>query len=211
MPRAPTSLSLSPGSLSQCRPEIVLESEMMREIGRELEFPKTYFISGRTCFTRRATYSHSDDEVGLPFLEAKQLGDDKCSYVGDDSLDNKDHRNDCEVCQLLGSQLRGEFGEDCGAMVSNARAVGAAAKALLRVAWTNSLRQGVNSCVLRLARNFWLSASNWPILAIMYPGALTHTTSMTASNTSNVRFAKSGCELCGALFLKTSKTPPLLP
>lgn len=41
MPRAPTSLSLSPGILSQCRPEMVLESDMTREMGRELEFPKT--------------------------------------------------------------------------------------------------------------------------------------------------------------------------
>lgn len=42
MPRAPTSLSLSPGSLSQCRPDSVLEREMTREMGRELEFPKTW-------------------------------------------------------------------------------------------------------------------------------------------------------------------------
>lgn len=41
MPRAPTSLSLSPGTLSQCRPERVLEREMTREMGSEFEFPKT--------------------------------------------------------------------------------------------------------------------------------------------------------------------------
>lgn len=42
IPRAPTSLSLSPGILSQCRPDSVFESEMTREIGSELEFPKTW-------------------------------------------------------------------------------------------------------------------------------------------------------------------------
>lgn len=41
MPRAPTSLSLSPGILSQWRPEMVFESEITREMGREFEFPKT--------------------------------------------------------------------------------------------------------------------------------------------------------------------------
>lgn len=42
MPRAPTSLSLSPGTLSQCRPDNVLDSEMTSEMGSELELPKTY-------------------------------------------------------------------------------------------------------------------------------------------------------------------------
>jgi hypothetical protein len=42
MPRAPTSLSLSPGTLSQCRPDNVLESEITREIGSEFEFPNTW-------------------------------------------------------------------------------------------------------------------------------------------------------------------------
>lgn len=41
MPRAPTSLSLSPGNLSQCRPESVFERDITRDMGSELEFPKT--------------------------------------------------------------------------------------------------------------------------------------------------------------------------
>jgi hypothetical protein len=42
MPRAATSLSLSPGILSQCSPDSVLESEMTREMGSEFELPKTW-------------------------------------------------------------------------------------------------------------------------------------------------------------------------
>lgn len=49
------------------------------------------------------------------------------------------------------------------------------------------LRQGVKSMTLRLARNFCLSASNWPMEAMIYPGKLTQTTSITASNTSKIR------------------------
>jgi hypothetical protein len=41
MPRAPTSLSLSPGILSQCNPDSVFESDITREMGSEFEFPKT--------------------------------------------------------------------------------------------------------------------------------------------------------------------------
>lgn len=41
MPRAPTSSSLSPGTLSQCRPLSVCESERTREMGSEFELPKT--------------------------------------------------------------------------------------------------------------------------------------------------------------------------
>jgi hypothetical protein len=61
MPRAPTSLSLSPGTLSQCRPDSVFESEMTREIGSEFEFPKTLdcqfglLLCTRTRHTAMAT------------------------------------------------------------------------------------------------------------------------------------------------------------
>ena len=41
IPRAPTSSSLSPGTLSQCNPFIVRESERTREMGNEFEFPNT--------------------------------------------------------------------------------------------------------------------------------------------------------------------------
>jgi len=56
----------------------------------------------------------------------------------------------------------------------------------------------------RLARNFCLSASKWPSLATMYPGRLTQTTSMTASNTSMTRWSNDGCDSWG-FFLKTTK------
>ena len=55
-----------------------------------------------------------------------------------------------------------------------------------------ALRQGVNSITLRFARNFCLSASKWPSLAMMYPGKLTHTTSITASKTSRIRWSSDG-------------------
>jgi hypothetical protein len=35
-------LSLSPGTLSQCNPESVFDSEMTSEMGREFELPKTW-------------------------------------------------------------------------------------------------------------------------------------------------------------------------
>ena len=47
MPLAATSLSLSPGIWSQCRPLSVLDKESTREMGRELEFPKTWGMSVR--------------------------------------------------------------------------------------------------------------------------------------------------------------------
>jgi len=50
-----------------------------------------------------------------------------------------------------------------------------------------------------------------PIRATMYPGRLTQTTSMTASKTSRVRLAKSGCELCGGGLLRKASMKPLLP
>lgn len=56
----------------------------------------------------------------------------------------------------------------------------------------NILRQGVNSATFRFATNFCLSASNIPCLATMYPGKLTHTTSITASKTSNMRWPRAG-------------------
>lgn len=55
-----------------------------------------------------------------------------------------------------------------------------------------ALRHGVNSITLRFARNFCLSASKWPSLAMMYPGKLTHTTSITASKTSRIRWSSDG-------------------
>ena len=51
MPRLATSLSLSPGIASQWSPEMVLESEMTREMGREFELPKTA-IAVRKFFGR---------------------------------------------------------------------------------------------------------------------------------------------------------------
>lgn len=56
------------------------------------------------------------------------------------------------------------------------------------------LRHGVKSWTFKLARNFCLSASKYPPLAIIYPGKLTQTTSMTASKTSMIRRPKDGCD-----------------
>lgn len=41
MPRAPTSSSLSPGIRSQCKPLRVCDRDRTREMGSELELPKT--------------------------------------------------------------------------------------------------------------------------------------------------------------------------
>lgn len=56
------------------------------------------------------------------------------------------------------------------------------------------LRHGVNSMTLRFARNFCLSASKCPNLAIIYPGKLTQTTSSTASKTSKIKWSMEGWE-----------------
>jgi hypothetical protein len=74
----------------------------------------------------------------------------------------------------------------------------------------NLLRHGVNSAVLRLARNFCDSRSIMPMRATMYPGKATHTTSSTASKTSKHRWGKSGCWLWDGSFLKASiMSPPV--
>jgi hypothetical protein len=51
MPRAATSLSLSPGILSQCKPDRVFEREMTRDIGSEFELPKTWLCQSSGSFT----------------------------------------------------------------------------------------------------------------------------------------------------------------
>jgi hypothetical protein len=58
----------------------------------------------------------------------------------------------------------------------------------------NLLRHGVNKATFKLATNFCLSASNMPCLATIYPGRLTHTTSITASKTSKTRCPSAGCD-----------------
>jgi hypothetical protein len=70
MPRAPTSLSLSPGTLSQCKPDSVFESDITREMGSEFEFPKTWCcqLEASSCHAD-ATYRHCDHKVGRPFVE----------------------------------------------------------------------------------------------------------------------------------------------
>jgi len=62
------------------------------------------------------------------------------------------------------------------------------------------LRHGVKSITFKLAANFCISALNMPCLATIYPGKLTHTTSNTASKTSNVRRPNAGWEECGGNF-----------
>ena len=136
-----------------------------------------------------ALYRHGNHKVGAALLEPAYLGDEQGSQVGDERLYDEDEGNDGKFSELLGGQLRGKLGKDWTRRGQSRRG------GRVRVGQGGSLRQGVKSCVLRLARNFWLSASNWPIRAMMYPGRLTQTTSMTASKTRRVRFAKSGCEL----------------
>jgi hypothetical protein len=157
MPRAPTSLSLSPGILSQCKPDSVFERDITREMGNEFEFPKTWgceLISPSCTFDM--PYRHCDHKVGSSLVESAYPGYEKRSDVGYEGLYNEDDRNNSEVGQLLGRQLRRELGKNWG---ESAIARG------LSLSRVHVLRQGVKSCVLRLARNFWLSASNWPILA----------------------------------------------
>ena len=92
---------------------------MTREIGSEFEFPKTWtLISRGSSSSVGDTYSHCDDEVGLPLLEAKTFGNDECSKIGDDGLDDKDDGDHSEVSQLLSSQLRGKLGKDCIVMLA---------------------------------------------------------------------------------------------
>jgi hypothetical protein len=47
-------------------------------------------------------YRHGDED----------LGHQDCSNVGYDCLYDEDEGNDCKVRQLIGSQLRREFGKD---------------------------------------------------------------------------------------------------
>ena len=71
MPRAPTSLSLSPGTLSQCSPWSVCESDMTREMGSEFEFPKTWVSQLMSLWKHSAntTYRHGNNKVGRPLVE----------------------------------------------------------------------------------------------------------------------------------------------
>jgi hypothetical protein len=72
MPLAPTSSSLSFGTLSQCKPRRVWEREMTSDIGRELEFPKTC-VSLSLIYRQEEgeAYPHRDDKVLLTLLEAE--------------------------------------------------------------------------------------------------------------------------------------------
>lgn len=59
----------------------------------------------------------------------------------------------------------------------------------------NLLRQGVKSMTFKFATNFCAFASNMPSFATMYPGALTQTTSRTASKTRRMRYSSPGWEV----------------
>jgi hypothetical protein len=60
----------------------------------------------------RRPYRHGDEEVGSALFKAAYLGDQDRSNVGYDGLYNEDDGNDCKVGQLVGGQLRREFGKD---------------------------------------------------------------------------------------------------
>lgn len=70
MPRAATSLSLSPGTLSQCKPERVFDREMTREIGSELELPKTWHVSYVSELEMRTSHRHGYQEIGGALFES---------------------------------------------------------------------------------------------------------------------------------------------
>lgn len=113
MPRAPTSLSLSPGILSQCRPLSVLESEMTSEMGSELEFPKTWSCQLRNAQRGWGTpYGHGHDKVGGPLVEPAYPRHRQGGNVRDECLYDEDDGNDGKLGQLLGRQLGGELGKD---------------------------------------------------------------------------------------------------
>jgi hypothetical protein len=61
---------------------------------------------------RKMTYRHGDDEVGGSFVEFAYLGYDKRGEIGYECLYDKDYGNDGQISQLLGRQLRCEFGKD---------------------------------------------------------------------------------------------------
>ena len=120
---------------------------MTREMGNEFEFPKTWgcqfvWLTGHTM---NPTYCHGNDKIGGSLVELAYPRHEKGSKVGYEGLHNKDDGNDGKLSQLLGRQLGGEFSKNWAGVRSSWCA------ALVRL---HSLRQGVNSWVLRLARNF---------------------------------------------------------
>lgn len=58
-------------------------------------------------------YCHGSDKIGLAFLEAEASRDQEGAKVGDDGLDDENQRDDGEISQFFGRELRPEFCEDC--------------------------------------------------------------------------------------------------
>lgn len=71
MPRAATSSSLSPGTLSQCRPWSVCEREMTSEMGSEFEFPKTYVVMTLALARMASQSRHNIRGVHTPMAVTK--------------------------------------------------------------------------------------------------------------------------------------------
>jgi len=59
-----------------------------------------------------ATYCHGNDEVGCSLVELAYPRHEKGGKVGNECLHDKDDGNDGKLSQLLGRQLRGEFGKN---------------------------------------------------------------------------------------------------
>lgn len=97
-------------------------------------------------------------------------------------MHNEDDRNYSQLSQFISIQLVGQFGKNYFESAPIAKPCSG----------QDILRQGVNRATFRFATNFCFSASNMPCLATMYPGSATHTTSITASNTSNMRWPRAG-------------------
>lgn len=92
---------------------------MTREIGRELELPKTCLCQlWPSRFEVSRSYSHGHQEVGGALLKPAYFGYKQSGEVGYECLYDKDDRNDCEVGKLVGGQLRSKLGKDWVTTVS---------------------------------------------------------------------------------------------
>lgn len=86
---------------------------MTKEIGRELEFPKTYYCVNRSYPNRRGhTYPHGSNKVCLPLLETKSLRHANGNHVGNECLDQEDNGDNRQLNKLVSSQLRCQFREN---------------------------------------------------------------------------------------------------
>lgn len=83
---------------------------MTREMGRELELPKTC----KTIIRRpvgyllgRGAYPHGNDKVLGPLLESEDARNEDGAEVRHERLDYEDERNNRKIGKLLCGKLRG--------------------------------------------------------------------------------------------------------